>query len=450
MHLHILGICGTFMGGVAALAREAGHQVTGCDEHVYPPMSTQLAELGIEVIRGWNPGQLDLAPDLFVVGNVVSRGNPLLEAILSARAPYTSGPQWLGEHILAGRRPVAVAGTHGKTTTAAMLAWILESCGQSPGFLIGGVVPQLGLSARLGESDWFVVEADEYDTAFSDKRAKFVHYRPEVALLNNLEFDHADIYPDLAAIEWQFHQLLRVVPASGRVVVNAADASLARVLQRGCWSEVVRFDTGEQGSADWQAWGGGGQLRVRGKDGEGVARWALAGEHNLANAAAAVAAASVAGVATDDAVQALGQFDGVKRRLEHIGTVNGAEVFDDFAHHPTAIRTTLAGVREQAPGRVIAVFEPRSNTMRAGVHRDTLAPALALADEVLVLRSSPMEWDIDAALATLGSRVQVFDDVAAVYAAIDRTTQPGDTVVLMSNGSFGGLRERLAGLEAVA
>jgi UDP-N-acetylmuramate: L-alanyl-gamma-D-glutamyl-meso-diaminopimelate ligase len=450
MHLHILGICGTFMGGLAALAREAGHRVTGCDAGVYPPMSEQLRALDIELIEGYGAEQLALAPDLFVVGNVVSRGNPLMEAILDAGARYTSGPQWLDEHVLQGRHVLAVAGTHGKTTTTAMLAWILEATGREPGFLVGGVPQNFGVSARLGPASApFVIEADEYDTAFFDKRSKFVHYRPRTAVLNNLEFDHADIFPDLAAIETQFHHLVRTVPASGRLVVNAREASLARVLERGCWSDVARF--GVRGDAPG--------FRARGephafdvlKSGVQVGRveWPLLGEHNQLNALAAIAAAEHAGVAPSDAARALHGFVNVKRRLELRGEVQGVKVYDDFAHHPTAIRTTIDGLRRRvgesvngAGPRILAVFEPRSNTMKLGAMKAQLPWALEEAD-LAFTHSAGLGWDPAEALAPMGERAIVTESIDALVRRIAQAARPGDHVLCMSNGGFGGIHAKL-------
>jgi UDP-N-acetylmuramate: L-alanyl-gamma-D-glutamyl-meso-diaminopimelate ligase len=374
MHIHILGICGTFMGGLAALAREAGHRVTGCDANVYPPMSDQLRALGIELIEGFDADQTALAPDVFVIGNVVKRGNPLMEAILDAGARYTSGPQWLSEHVLQGRHVLAVAGTHGKTTTTSMLAWMLDKAGLEPGFLVGGVPLNFGVSARLGGGRYFVIEADEYDTALFDKRSKFVHYRPRTAVLNNLEHDHADIFPDLAAIETQFHHLVRTVPSTGLVVVNARDEALQRVLQRGCWSEVQRFGARREEPGVLRARGEPHAFDVlRGSLKVGRVDWSLLGEHNQLNALAAIAAAEHVGVATDAAAASLSSFENVRRRLELRGEAGGVKVYDDFAHHPTAMRTTLDGLRRKVGlARVLAVFEPRSNTMKLGTMKAQL------------------------------------------------------------------------------
>ncbi|MFP4181534.1 MAG: UDP-N-acetylmuramate:L-alanyl-gamma-D-glutamyl-meso-diaminopimelate ligase, partial [Thiohalospira sp.] len=384
MHLHILGIAGTFMGGLAQLARAAGHRVTGADAAVYPPMSDQLEQAGIALTEGWDPAQLDPAPDVVVIGNALSRGNPVVEAVLDRGLPYTSGPQWLAEHVLVGRHVIAVAGTHGKTTTASLVAAILEAAGEAPGFLIGGVPADFGVSARSGEGHCFVIEADEYDTAFFDKRSKFVHYRPRTLVLNNLEFDHADIFSDLGDIQRQFHHLVRTVPGSGTLIAPAADPALDEVLAMGCWTPVTRVGPG----GDWQPSGSGTRLALA-RAGEPVieTEWALTGEHNRANAAMAVAAASAVGVAPQAAARGLAGFGGVRRRQELRGEPRGIRVLDDFAHHPTAIRTTLAGLREERPeGRLWVVTEPRSATMRQGVHRDTLAGALDAADGVFALR----------------------------------------------------------------
>ncbi|MDX5363284.1 MAG: UDP-N-acetylmuramate:L-alanyl-gamma-D-glutamyl-meso-diaminopimelate ligase [Pseudazoarcus pumilus] len=442
MHIHILGICGTFMGGVALLARAAGHTVTGCDANVYPPMSTQLEEQGIRLIEGYDAAQTGIGADLFVVGNAVSRGNPLLEEILDRGLPYVSGPQWLAEHVLAGRWVLAVAGTHGKTTTSSMLAWMLEYGGLKPGFLIGGVPGNFGVSARLGETPFFVIEADEYDTAFCDKRSKFVHYRPRTAILNNLEFDHADIFADLAAIETQFHHLVRTVPRSGRIVANAAEASLHRVLARGCWSEVERFGEG----AEWAVTSPDEVTAVFTHAGRevGRAKMPMSGSHNRSNALAAVAAARHAGVPADLAIEALETFSGVRRRMEVRGVERGVTVYDDFAHHPTAIELTVEGLRKREPGgRILAVLEPRSNTMKLGTMKSRLADSLALADEVFCYAKG-LGWDAAEALAPLGGRLGgVFEDLDALVAAVAREARGGDHVLVMSNGGFGGVHGKL-------
>ena len=447
MHLHVLGICGTFMGGLAALAREAGHRVTGCDANVYPPMSDQLAALGIELIEGYGADQLALAPDLFVVGNAITRGNPLLEAVLDANRPYTSGPQWLADHVLAGRHVLAVAGTHGKTGTTSMLAWILDQAGRAPGFLIGGVPLDFGISARLGAAGSpFVIEADEYDTAFFDKRSKFVHYRPRTAILNNLELDHADIFENLAAIERQFHHLVRTVPSQGRLVVNARDEALQRVLTMGCWSEVQRFGGRKEEP---------GMLRARGephafdvlRGGLKVARvdWALLGEHNQLNALAAIAAAEHIGIAPEVSAKALASFRNVRRRLELKGSAAGVAVYDDFAHHPTAIRTTIDGLRRKVgAARILAVFEPRSNTMKLGAVKAQLPWALDEAD-LAFCHSGGLGWDAASALAPMGARAIVAATIDELVARVAAAARPGDHVLCMSNGGFGGVHQKLLG-----
>jgi UDP-N-acetylmuramate: L-alanyl-gamma-D-glutamyl-meso-diaminopimelate ligase len=447
MHVHILGIGGTFMGGVAAIAQAAGFRVTGSDLNVYPPMSTQLAALKIDFIQGYGADQLGLKPDMIVVGNALSRGSPVIEAMLDRGMPYTSGPQWLAEQVLRGRHVLAVAGTHGKTTTASMLAWILERAGLAPGFLIGGVPGNFPSSARLGEGPCFVIEADEYDTAFFDKRAKFVHYRPRTAILNNLEYDHADIYDDIASIRRQFNQLLRTVPAAGRLIVNGDDAELATTLRMGCWTPLETFGSGE--GSDWSAHiapgsaNGRFDVRLRGQTVAEV-EWPLLGTHNVMNALAAIAAASHAGVAPADAALALNEFLGVKRRMEVRGVVGQVTVYDDFAHHPTAIATTLAGLRERVGNaRILAVVEPRSNTMKLGVHRDELAPALALADRTWFLNSTGLGWDLPAAVASLGDRARFAADVDVLAKDLAGECRAGDNVLIMSNGGFGGLHEKL-------
>ena len=450
MHLHILGICGTFMGGLAALAREAGHRVTGCDAGVYPPMSDQLRALGIDLIEGFGADQLALKPDVFVIGNVVTRGNALMEAILDAGAAYTSGPQWLAEHVLQGRHVLAVAGTHGKTSTTAMLAWILDQAGLQPGFLVGGVPLNFGVSARLGTGKCFVIEADEYDTALFDKRSKFVHYRPRTAILNNLEHDHADIFPDVAAIETQFHHLVRTVPASGRLVVNSRDEALQRVLARGCWSEVQRFGTKREEPGGLCARGDPQSFDVlRGSLKLGHVEWALLGEHNQMNALAAIGAAEHVGVAPEAACTALAGFQNVRRRLELRGEAAGVKVYDDFAHHPTAMRTTVDGLRRKVghSQRILAVFEPRSNTMKLGAMKAQLPWALEAADLSFCLQGH-YGWSAAEALAPLGDTVTVKDAVDDLVAAIVRAASPGDHVLCMSNGGFGGIHDKL--LKALA
>ncbi|MGS0743320.1 UDP-N-acetylmuramate:L-alanyl-gamma-D-glutamyl-meso-diaminopimelate ligase [Glaciimonas sp. GG7] len=463
MHIHILGICGTFMGGLAVLAKQAGHTVTGCDANVYPPMSAQLEAQGITLIEGFDAQQIALAPDLFVIGNVVSRGNPLMEEILNRGLPYTSGPQWIGEHILADKWVLAVAGTHGKTTTSAMLAWILEDAGYDPGFLIGGVPMNFGISARLSgdkagasASPFFVIEADEYDTAFFDKRSKFVHYHAKTAILNNLEYDHADIFSDLAAIETQFHHLVRTVPGIGRLVVNAREPALQRVLARGCWSDTELFGI-DAGVA--QGWSlithadGNFDVYFNGST-QGTVEWMLTGEHNRMNALAAIAAARHVGVPAAQAMQALGRFENVKRRMELRGTVNQIAVFDDFAHHPTAIATTIAGLRKKVgDGRILAVLEPRSNTMKLGAMKDALPDSLMDADLVFGYGAKgngkeALGWDLGEALAPLGNKAHAYDALDQLVSAIAEAARSGDQILVMSNGGFGGVHQKI--LDALA
>jgi len=440
VHIHVLGICGTFMGGLAQLAQAAGHRVSGCDANVYPPMSDQLAAAGVELVDGYDAGQLALKPDLWVIGNVVTRGNPLMEAILDAGEPYSSGPHWLSEHVLAGRHVLAVAGTHGKTTTSSMLVSVLEHAGLEPGFLIGGVPTDLGRSARLTPARHFVIEADEYDTAFFDKRSKFIHYRARTAVLNNLEFDHADIFPDLAAIETQFHHLVRTLPSRARLIVNGDDAALARVLDRGCWSEVEFF--GAEGH--WRVGAEPPHRIVRGGATMGTLRLGLPGAHNRSNALAALAAAHHVGVDPAVALEALARFGGVKRRLEVRGTVAGVKVIDDFAHHPTAIRETIAALRGQVCGaRIVAVLEPRSNTMKQGVMKAQLAASLEGADRVFCLSGPGIGWDVAAALAPLGERATTHDALPALVNAVLGYVQSGDHLLVMSNGAFGGIHGTL-------
>ncbi len=441
------------MGGVAAIARGAGHRVSGSDRNVYPPMSTQLAALGIELTQGYGAGQLEPRPDVVVVGNVCSRGMPVVEALLESGIPYLSGPEWLAREVLADRWVLAVAGTHGKTTTASMLAWILEDAGLSPGFLIGGIPGNFNMSARLGNAPFFVIEADEYDTAFFDKRAKFVHYHPRTLVMNNLEFDHADIYPDLAAIERQFHHLVRTVPQSGLLVVNGTDGNLERVLAMGCWSGVEYFARESEGatrnrrgwSAQLESGSDGSEFSVR-FDGNacGDVRWPLIGLHNVDNALAAIGAARHAGVPPERACEALAKFSGVRRRMELRGTAAGVHVYDDFAHHPTAIATTLEGLRRRVGNeRIVAVLEPRSSTMRAGVHADTLAASLAGADSVWLYAPADLGWDAAAAMAPLGTRAHLARDLDSLLSGLMRDLHARDHALLMSNGGFGGLHERL-------
>jgi UDP-N-acetylmuramate: L-alanyl-gamma-D-glutamyl-meso-diaminopimelate ligase len=454
MHIHILGICGTFMGGLAVLAKEAGHKVTGCDANVYPPMSTQLEAQGIELIQGFDADQVKLNPDLYVIGNVVSRGNPLVEEILNRSLPYVSGPQWIGEHILRNKWVLAVAGTHGKTTTSSMLAWILEDAGYAPGFLIGGVPMNFGISARLSapgkESEFFVIEADEYDTAFFDKRSKFVHYHAKTAILNNLEYDHADIFPDIGAIETQFHHLVRTVPGIGRVIVNGDEESLQRVIRRGCWSEKESF--GNDGNANWtlkEHPDGSFDVLFNGKF-EALINWKLTGRHNRYNALAAIAAARNVGVPIAQAAKALEAFESVKRRMEVRGVVSGVTVYDDFAHHPTAIATTVGGLRQKlgTDTRILAVLEPRSNTMKLGAMKDALPASLGDADFVFGFGSEKaLGWSLATTLAPMGSKAAAYEDIDLMVKAIVGQARPGDHVVVMSNGGFGGVHGKL--LEAL-
>lgn len=444
MHLHILGICGTFMGGLAKIAAERGHVVTGCDAQVYPPMSEQLRDLGIELHEGYDAQQLErYKADLYVVGNAMTRGKPVIEAILDRGLPYVSGPQWLCENVLMDKWVLAVAGTHGKSTTSSMLAWLLEDAGLEPGFLIGGVARNFGITARWSASRFFVIEADEYDTAFFDKRSKFVWYRPRTAVLGNLEYDHADIFPDLAAIETQFHHLVRIVPSQGLLVVNGTQAALERVLARGAWTPVERFGAG-------QAWSVGSihpddsfDVLLDGQK-QGTVRWSLMGEHNRENALAALAAARHAGVPVAHAIESLARFEGVKRRMELRGTVRGIAVYDDFAHHPTAFQTTIAGLRRRVgpEARIVAVFEPRSNTMKLGAMQDRLAASLADADLVHCFAHN-LGWDPAQALSPLGTRAAVHHDLDAMVEGLARALQPGDHVLVMSNGGFGGVHDKL-------
>ena len=443
MRLHILGICGTFMGGVAALARELGHTVEGSDANVYPPMSTQLEALGIDLMSGYaaehlQPGPDHAQPDLVVVGNAMTRGNPAVEYMLDARLRYISGPQWLGETVLAERDVLAVAGTHGKTTTTSLLAHLLESAGMAPGFLVGGVPGNFGVSARLGQGKPFVIEADEYDTAFFDKRSKFVHYRPRIAILNNLEYDHADIFPDVAAIQRQFHHLVRTVPGNGRLIVNAHDERLAEVLAMGCWTPVETFGIGR---GDWQATlvEADGSVFAVHRAGEriGEVRWSLLGNHSVMNALAALAAAAAVGADPRALLPAFAGFESVKRRMELVGEVNGVHVYDDFAHHPTAIATTLAGLRAKVgQARILVALEPRSNSMRQGAHAEALAPSLADADAVVFLHRPELSWDAGRVTAALGGRGTTAPTVDALVAALRAQARPGDQVIFMSNGGF--------------
>lgn len=449
MKIHILGICGTFMGGIALLARAQGHEVTGADSNVYPPMSTMLAEQGVAIIPGYLPQDLPADADAIVVGNVMKRGLDVVEHMLDHNLPYTSGPQWLGEQILRERWVLAVAGTHGKTTTASMLAWILEYAGLQPGFLIGGVPENFGVSARLGESPFFVVEADEYDTAFFDKRSKFVHYHPRTVILNNLEYDHADIFPDVQAIKTQFHHLMRTVPSSGLAVVNGGDAHLKESLAMGCWTPVETFADGDWRAHYLQADGSEFQVFFK-EQAQGVVRWELLGEHNVNNALAAIAAARHAGVPVAHAVEALAAFKGVKRRMQLRGVVRDVAVYDDFAHHPTAITTTLAGLRAKVgAARIIALLEPRSNTMRMGTHKAQLATALQAADVVLLYQPQGLGWDLADVVAQIGDKAQLVQDIDALAAQVAQLAGAGDHILVMSNGGFGGIHDKLlAGLAA--
>lgn len=445
MHIHILGICGTFMGSLAILARAQGHKVTGSDQNVYPPMSDLLTEQGIELIQGYDPAQLTPRPDMVVIGNAMKRGNPCVEAVLNQGIPYTSGPQWLHDHVLPERWVLAVAGTHGKTTTAGMLAWILEDCGYQPGFLIGGVPGNFDVSATLGNSPFFVIEADEYDCAFFDKRSKFVHYSPRTLLLNNLEFDHADIFENLAAIEKQFHHLVRVVPGDGKIIAPAQDANLKQVLSMGCWSEEEY--TGD--NARWQAekvTNDCGEFDVR-YDGEisGRVTWGLVGEHNMQNALMAVAAAHHVGVPVAEACRALGKFINARRRLELRGEVNGISVYDDFAHHPTAILATLQALRSKVGGtaRILVVLEPRSNTMKMGISKDDIAPALGRADEVFIFQPANIPWLVSEITERCVQPAYWSGDLDTLTNMVAEHAQPGDHILVMSNGSFGGIHDKL-------
>ncbi len=448
MHIHILGICGTFMGSLAQLAKSQGHRVTGCDSNVYPPMSTQLQQAGIELVEGFDPEQLQPPPDLVVIGNALSRGNALVEYVLDKGLPYTSGPQWLGEVFLRDKWVLAVAGTHGKTTTSSMLAWILEHAQMNPGFLIGGVPANFGVSARVGNSQFFVVEADEYDTAFFDKRSKFVHYHPRTVILNNLEYDHADIFPDLAAIQTQFHHLIRTVPGNGLIVASAQEA-IGQTLDRGCWTPVQRYAVTEgNGEPEWRAdliSDDGGEFAVYFKgQSVGQVRWQLTGEHNVANGLAAIAAARHTGVSPSLSCEALSVFQGVKRRMEILANSCGVTVYDDFAHHPTAIASTLQGLRKKvAAEKIIAVIEPRSNTMKMGVHRTTLADATREADQVIWFRPDGIGWSIDELVADSPVPAKAVDNIEELVRDSLQAAHGGGHIVVMSNGGFGGFHDRL-------
>ena len=442
MHIHILGICGTFMGGVAILAKSQGHKVTGSDTNVYPPMSTQLEAQGIELIQGFDPSQLDCKPDLIVIGNAMSRGNPCVEAVLDRQLPYISGPQWLLEFVLKDRWVLAVAGTHGKTSTSSMLAWILEYANMKPGFLIGGVPENFGLSARLGETPFFVIEADEYDSAFFDKRSKFVHYRPRTLVLNNLEFDHADIFEDLNAIKKQFHHLMRTVPPSGRVILPNKDEALMSVKHMGCWSED------EYIGVNWSA-------KKQREDGtefdvyfdnkkQGSVKWNLMGDHNVDNALGAIAAARHVGVTPEISIEALAKFKSIKRRMEVKGIANNITVYDDFAHHPTAIKTTLAGLRAKVGSqKIIAVLEPRSNTMKLGIHKEAIVNALVEADDVYCFESADIQWSMEALFIEQGEKVDISSDIDELCEKLVKNSAAGDHILIMSNGGFGGIHQKL-------
>lgn len=454
MHIHILGICGTFMGGLALLARELGHQVSGSDANVYPPMSTQLQEQGITLMQGYKAENIAAEPDIVIIGNALSRGNVEVEAVLDRGLPYTSGAQWLSDHVLQGRWVLAVAGTHGKTSTASLLAWLLEDNKLSPGFLIGGIPGNFGVSARLGETPFFVVEADEYDTAFFDKRSKFVHYRPRTLILNNLEYDHADIFPDIEAIQTQFHHLIRTVPASGLIISHANDAYLDETIAKGCWTPVEYFSGAElktihQEKSQPSAW----QVEPISPDGHefnvllnnkkiASAKWPMLGQHNMDNALAAIAAARHVGVPAELSIESLAGFKGIKRRMEMRGIVNGITVYDDFAHHPTAIQLTLDGLRKNVGDKkIIAILEPRSNTMKMGVHKDTLADSLKLADEVYLYQADNLSWDLSAMINN--ELMRVFSSTQAIIDKVSASVKPGDHIIIMSNGGFDNIHQRL-------
>ncbi len=448
-NIHILGICGTFMGGIALLARQLGFNVSGSDANVYPPMSTQLREQGISLCDGYDPKHLNPRPDLVVIGNAMSRGNPAIEYVLNEGIPYISGPQFLADRIIQDRWVLAVAGTHGKTTTSSMLSWILEYAGLSPGFLVGGVPQNFGLSARLGNAPFFVVEADEYDTAFFDKRSKFVHYRPRTLIINNIEFDHADIFSDLAAIQRQFHHLVRTVPSRGLILAPHGETASDQTLKMGCWTPVETIGNGGAWSANKKN-ADGSEFDVQ-KSGKvlGTVKWPLIGDHNVHNALASIAAAQHAGVPVETSVAALTEFKNVKRRMEVRGVVNGVTVYDDFAHHPTAIELTLGGLRRSVgKARIIAVLEPRSNTMRMGVHKDMLAPSLNAADQIVFYAPKDIGWDVASVAGALGKKGHVFSDIGAIINYVTAEAQSGDHVLIMSNGAFGGIHDKL--LQAMA
>ena len=445
MKVHILGICGTFMAGIAVLARTLGHEVSGADANVYPPMSTQLETQGIVLIEGYDPAQLDPAPDMVIVGNALSRGNPCVEYLLNSGLRFTSGPQWLHDEVLPGRHVLAVSGTHGKTTTASMLGWVLEAAGLKPGFLVGGIPANFGISARIGDGRYFVIEADEYDTAFFDKRSKFIHYRPATLIINNIEFDHADIFADLAAIRREFHHLVRILPNLGLIVALQGDPEIQKVLEMGCWTPVEYFG---EGGAKWSAQPvqedfSAFEIRIDGK-GAGMVRWGLIGRHNASNALATAAAAAHVGISVVSVCEAFSGFKGVKRRLETLACINGISLHDDFAHHPTEIHATLSALRKKVgEERIIAIMEPRSNTMRLGVHRQTLADSFADADRVLFYQPDNINWDLSSATGHLGEKRAIYASIDEIIADIGRTAKPGDHVIIMSNGGFGGIQQRL-------
>ena len=451
MRIHILGICGTFMGGIALLARELGHEVSGSDANVYPPMSTQLEEQGIELINGYDPDHLQPAPDLVIIGNTMSRGNPVVEHILNNKLPYVSGPQWLSEHILQSRHVLAVSGTHGKTTTTGMLCWILESAGQNPGFLVGGVPQNFGISARAGEDKYFVIEADEYDTAFFDKRSKFIHYHPDTLIINNIEYDHADIFADIASIRREFHHMVRIVPENGLIIAKRGDAEISQVLEMGCWTPVEHFggqddDIKSEWSVDALA-DDFSQFDVLFNDENvGKVSWELIGQFNAENALAAIAAANHVGVEPARACEALQSLQNVKRRLECLAEVNQVTVYDDFAHHPTAIRETLKALRQRVKDqRIIAIMEPRSNTMKQGIHKETLADAFVEADQTFLYAADNLDWDLSKAVSSLGEKVKVMDSIENIVNTVTDLAEAGDHILIMSNGSFSGLHQKLIG-----
>jgi UDP-N-acetylmuramate: L-alanyl-gamma-D-glutamyl-meso-diaminopimelate ligase len=450
MRIHIAGICGTFMGGLAILARQLGYEVSGSDTNIYPPMSDQLAALNIALFDGYDPANIRQIPDLVVIGNALSRGNPLVEDVLNRGLPYTSGPAFLAERILQHRWVLAVAGTHGKTTTTAMLTWILEYAGFAPGFLVGGIPQNFNVSARLGEAPFFVVEADEYDSAFFDKRSKFIHYRPRTLVLNNLEFDHADIFPNLDAIKRQFHHLVRTVPGNGQIILPIGDTALRDVISQGCWTPLVHFsdDPAVRDGNLWNCRNGspsGEEFDIyHGNQPVGCVKWSFIGQHNIHNALAAVAAAQHAGVPPQHAVQALSEFQGVRRRMEKRATIDGVTIYDDFAHHPTAIATTLAGLRRKVgSARIIAIMEPRSNTMRLGVHKESLAPSLAQADEAIFFQPSDLKWQVRDFIHGMGTKGRVFENIDDIVQHVKSVVHSGDHIIVMSNGDFGGLHNKL-------